>query len=813
MPISNQREVQIVGKRPNSNEWEVVDTQMYRNIPLEEIFPDTKIIIVDWMYDQKKGRPVDDRDSKGSGDEPPQFIGQDINIDGVTYHGNLAWGSLIKDGSTFGLEEDIGKCLFRFVEDGQRFGRWMMAQGWFGLSEIRKFKIKVIPAGVTYMGLPVDDGFGYITKEVAERTYSGRSKIKLDHAKGSYTFWQRIKMSKKLLKELMPDIQKRVTAIEDNESLILDTTTNLEDRAAYFKIDKAMIYHPYVANLLARTLKDWYIRAATSIDVGQKIKVACPTFVADFVLPNPGKHIVTRYPVDSYGSIQAIDIDETDEVIAERARIAGMEAVQCTIASKDLAIKNMLGIVDDLGGYDIVVCEDDIKMMNYRYLPEEVEAILSLTQWYEAGSLAGVNVQTMKDVMGFDVDGDMMEIIDCSERPLLFKAVKDQPNGETPKLAKTHSPIAKSDTRGSMICKSMSNIVGFASNLASKTFTQEDRAFMAYALGYKTVDALDRRLNFFIKVGTDGYKTDIDVIGVTKEIAQVDSSLNNTFKHSAPYTRWTRSDVAFVNKVPPVFDSMYGDSETGKFVYYNEGEIVEIEEGDLSIAIHPYMDGTIPTIAKMMLPVISKRISEPIVVRPLTEFRGWAPEPTQAYWKQAISLHIWFGNRSKTVNWKDGRAIAEFKETYRLSVDIYLKGKDRNQAAYTLWHVAHSAKSTNAGAASVFMAFPDECREIVKDKPGRKSRIVILTGITYQIPDFTDYTGEVDVRDVQIRKGDKVCIRKAVCAEISGQLEPKDDQYPSNMIGLVSTQSDQIDCGKYIAAITPKSKSSWFMTV
>jgi len=72
-----------------------------------------------------------------------------------------------------------------------------------------------------------------------------------------------------------------------------------------------------------------------------------------------------------------------------------------------------------------------------------------------------------------------------------------------------------------MIAKSMTNLVGMATNVAGGTFMVEDREFLARQLGFKGAMEMNNRLNYFIKVGTDGFKTSVDQVAVEKEIASV----------------------------------------------------------------------------------------------------------------------------------------------------------------------------------------------------------------------------------------------------------------------------------------------------
>jgi hypothetical protein len=110
---------------------------------------------------------------------------------------------------------------------------------------------------------------------------------------------------------------------------------------------------------------------------------------------------------------------------------------------------------------------------------------------------------------------------------------------------------------------------------------------------------------------------------------------------------------------------------------------------------------------------------------------------------------------------------------------------DERVAASPLWRVAHSSRSSNAGAASVFIAFPEASRWIVAEKPGLKSTGVatILTGCNYQVPGLEELKAEVEVVDVTTEKNGKHWVRKAICVAVEGPLPPQSDLYPENMMG------------------------------
>jgi hypothetical protein len=329
--------------------------------------------------------------------------------------------------------------------------------------------------------------------------------------------------------------------------------------------------------------------------------VAVPTTAKQVALNKSGRHVIYRYPIDNWGSIQAVNVRANKEA----ERITNLEVVQYTLASKEFFAKGCLGIVDNLP-YDIILCSDDIKM---------VSGVLAFTQWFDKGSAIGVNAKWAKDPMGLDHDGDLVVLVDCGAFPKLWEAVSHFPKAETPKLVKTKSPIGKEEKRPEMIRKSMMNLVGYASNLMTETFMVTDREWLAQQLGFKSEASMDERLNYFVKVGTDGFKTNVDQEPVRKHMGILQQKMLKMFGVMAPRTSWP-NDWAFTRGIPEV-------------------------DGEDKEAIKPFMTGTIPQIARLTLPNLKAVLETPIKVGPLTAFRMWARPVDSVQYECAKVLQEW----------------------------------------------------------------------------------------------------------------------------------------------------------------------------
>ena len=102
-----------------------------------------------------------------------------------------------------------------------------------------------------------------------------------------------------------------------------------------------------------------------------------------------------------------------------------------------------------------------------------------------------------------------------------------------------------------MIRKSMMNLVGYASNLMTETFMVTDRDWLAQQLGFKSGASMDERLNYFVRVGTDGFKTNVDQEPVRKHMGILQQKMLKMFGVMAPWTSWP-NDWAFARGIPEV---------------------------------------------------------------------------------------------------------------------------------------------------------------------------------------------------------------------------------------------------------------------
>ena len=176
----------------------------------------------------------------------------------------------------------------------------------------------------------------------------------------------------------------------------------------------------------------------------------------------------------------------------------------------------------------------------------------------------------------------------------------------------------------------------------------------------------------------------------------------------------------------------------------------------------------------------------------------------------AKKLQDWFNARHSSVNWSDTESINQFKSEWHEEIEemIGKMGLKRYKLAEAMWYVAHSSRSEASGGGSVFMAFHEECVEIVGATPGITDEFeTMLTGLDYQLPDTDEIVLDVEVVEVEVTKKNRKFVRKALVGVVRGQVQPQGD-YPENMIAMVALNANQPKVGKYTAAITRYSNKA-----
>jgi len=275
---------------------------------------------------------------------------------------------------------------------------------------------------------------------------------------------------------------------------------------------------------------------------------------------------------------------------------------------------------------------------------------------------------------------------------------------------------------------------------------------------------------------------------VAKQLATLQGNLVRLLTRGAPWTKWP-NDWAFHRGVP---------------AFWAEG----MDENEEANSIPPAFDGTIAQILKLTLPSMQAALNgiETIRVQPLSMYRAWAPEVPPFLQDGAHTLQMEFNAQVKRVNFYDPQSIGGFRKWWQDAIKDWATtcGITMQLASYAIWREAHSARSENSTAASVFMGVPDEASEIVKAKPGiiGLERVrTLLVGLNYVfdvVPDRIDMV--VEVREFEQAKENKRLVRKVLCGAYETKKDAK-DPYPPDLLGFVDLRSTQPELGRYLARI------------
>ncbi|RMD58816.1 hypothetical protein D6833_12410, partial [Candidatus Parcubacteria bacterium] len=336
-------------------------------------------------------------------------------------------------------------------------------------------------------------------------------------------------------------------------------------------------------------------------------------------------------------------------------------------------------------------------------------------------------------------DGDQGAVLPADRYPEMARQAKKLPQVANPKLPKTKTPTKPGKSRADVIVKSISNIVGFATNVLATVMVFPDKEFLAtHILGKNSWEDLLHSLMYAIKVGTDLFKTSVDPKPVVKMLAHYTKTMRDAGIY-APWTGWRRDETAFYNEIPPVYDAPE-----------------EVDEWGKRTGVSTAMQGTIAEIARIVLPQI---VLPPVSsITPLAAFRDYAMQPaSEEYHKAAKSLQSWYALRVQSTNLlsvKDYQTlVTDWKEEIESTIKKH--NLDRWLLANALWYVTHNGQrhgeqGLKKKASAVFVGMPEEALRIAMEQPGKKVLLtattrhqVKLVGLQYQIPDPRAITGRV----------------------------------------------------------------------
>ena len=801
---------------------ELIEERILNNVPFVEIFDaDTPVCFIDWRAADGKKPTVEQ-------------LQVPITYSGTVYNGAWAWGSAVKQSLTTGLERDLMReiGLMDFDEDAMRFNRVFLGEGVFGglkgTMTVQIAKPHTLTNGVH----PNEDGFGYIRRSVAEKGWNERGRIHLETSRDSAQFAQRFSVD--VWDVVRPLVRERMDIMGQPGTRGIQTLTYLEEKKRWVGLNKEMVRHPYVANALDRSSSDMFARGASSIPTNSHVKVAVPSRCNKFVTEKP--MIGYRYPLDAWGSIQAVEADGDAEEIA---RIDKMEVIQFSMSSDEMGATGLLGVLDDSempDGVDIIICADDIKLRkgnpNHRKRCGTIEfdGCVSFTQWYDAGSAIGIGYRWFSKVMGGDFDGDLVTFFRASDIGdevfwVLFNKVLRFPKQGTPKLKKSKIRVTEAG-RATFAWSSMANLVGYAANMQASTFAVQDREAVATGMGFASMTEMDDYFRQVIQLSVDGYKSSkvylerdgknilVTIPETEENLGRLQTSLVGILGGLAPWNGWNRDEFFFRHTVPSVIEESLGDS-----LYRVDGRErpIYLSKAEVKGAVRPIHDTLIAKIARETLPAIQSALGATIAVRPLAYHKRWAPNVSEEEFVLGKEYVAWFSQAAPKVSWNSGDAVRSFRNNCECRFSKFVKkhGLTREVAFNAIWQAAHSKRSRLAGAGAPFLACPELAEITIRDKPGMRAVQfrATLVGLKYQVAtDIRRWSGEVEVKEMPIRKNNRTLLRLFVrpvnTAGIEFVKKSGDDQYPEGWFGMLSKIDPGVQEGIYNGALRVSGRSA-----
>lgn len=750
-------------------------SRSFPNTPFAYFFPDEDLVILNWQKVEAEVQ-TEVRETRRKQKERKQPVENlheltmkvwmrrleaAVSYEGKDYYGTYGWGSAAKEKQTLGLVKDLLYESRLFPSDAHYpyASRCLIPNGLYGAGIFEGIKILLLPAGAVFAGHKCGDGVGFVANEDVELMRSEQPDITLDKvASQSYLSWQRMPWSL-IEKEVKPLIKENLEQLgtRDWETVVMDESESSAYKRALVDAEPKMRMHPYVAHHLKDSLGRYLAECATTVPLPGVTRVAVPSMGDDYVLPI-GEHLVIRWPVDNWSSIQAI---ENTERTPEHDRIEKIATVQYTLTNPDKLFAKGMAIripKKDMKGYDLVLCCEDVKAMKSGLYKMRERArqngqttfssrehfVFTITQSFAPGTAVGCPEEHWKKYFGGDFDGDFAAVFDASRVPSVQAVVNAFPEVDTFKIKKEYGRISN---RSRMLWSSMHMMTGFAVNLVSSTFVvqPEDRWQVAQLLGFSTQEELDIWCNRAIKVMTDGFKSSkIDLNNWRSGMAAKQSKIanKNAFGGVAPWPRWGRSKWAFRHGLPKFHSELPKDYR--EFVESEYGANHRREDEWRAHIPDSMYSSTIAQLYVYARPFIEPyfdaktgrfKLKDYIRIKPLSDFVIWANPVTEDDMVKGWALKEEWDEAVTRVNWLDMKhAVPAFKETWRRRCDKWAKQfESRRYACQVAWRAMHHARSTYASAAGVFTGFPDESMWVVTEKPGLSQQNIktLVTGVNY----------------------------------------------------------------------------------
>jgi len=728
-----------------------------------------------------------------------EFLKTPVVYEGVEYFGCYSWGSSVKNMMTLGLPDDIlrksGLC---FADVHFLYSNAVLVPvANFGTGVFEDVKILVLPPGATWHGHTIADGFGLISRSMFDIAYDvAKEPVKLSRmAKNNYQVAQRFDWAE--VYEEATEMVKKWQSFLDRAGyqMTLDfvDSENGEYKLSLVEANEDMFHHPYIQGQVRDGEGEYAAMLGSSFPFMGVTRIAVPTS-EDYWVFQVGKYFVVRWPVDSNSNVCPIEIAEES---SDLPRIMSMVTAQYRFAQpsakfkRKVFIKGVGAVADDeiMEGYDMIVCSLDIKMIDSKVNLGDLRAqaekmgsytlnvpgfsTLAFTQVYGAGTAIGCPIEAWKE-MGGDFDGDYATVYDLAGYPKMFAHCQTWDRSQ--KSYKILKQYRDPTHRAEMIHNSFYMQIGSAVNTVSGTYCDAfanmsnvaklldstiKKAVNMLGPDYYYVHSLTplQRLEFWrtliVKIMTDGYKSSLVKLRVwAGNIASANNKLSDAkdgYGGSAPWTVWKKgvrvgeqqSYWAFRYGLPEFRDQLPQE----KLQYFNSPLGKKAKKGPEWLSHIPAQmaSSTIVRIYQLWKPWFQKHwneykggltIHEQVQCYPLSHFTSWVEIVHEDDLRKAYELKSQYDAVIGTVQWRKKEKGEAFKDTWQAVAEAWVtQFPTREYGVAALWRACHHARGTLARAGAVFLAFPDDCLEIVKTRPGRASHTMktIVLGVEKNI--------------------------------------------------------------------------------
>lgn len=547
-------------------------------------------------------------------DKPsPDILSNKVRFRGKEYRLDLMGGSFVKSGRALGIEvgsADVFAKMLGYEESVVYALRALFPQVVGGVKGNISARAYPLPdpkkekeaKSLTFSlrdgtEVQLHDGWGYIKKNLADQMEQNpltREKRQAQPASANANYQMMHwfdEVRPEVINELVGPGMVRWQILSDEAEKLkeaLEVAKKAKDRDKCFELQKQLrenIEKRYSVLTTGRPRMESAVAMPVAGD-----NVVLPSGADRFRDVRGGGVSLLRSPADkpNWRPIAAQNVEQDGK---RSELLAGMESIQYTLTGMQDGLltffKGMVGVISEDNwpeawkGVDLVVTGDDRKLYEQWHSEQDradtrgeqqdfsIQGSLVATQWYGQGTAVGVPNAAQK-WMGGDYDGDEVNILPEKRSPELTKQIKEEYKEEqvNPKLPKSFTDQPES-SREKRLMEMRSTNVSAWSGIASRlrSMTPKNQKMLAEQLHKANIlspqelgplgkeEAMWMEVGKGIKVGTDGYKTSVDVSAYERRAQEYERALKTTHFDSLPYGKELMKTIG--EQGEPTLTNMY----------------------------------------------------------------------------------------------------------------------------------------------------------------------------------------------------------------------------------------------------------------